>query len=95
MLTAFRPLTNEATKMVKASAIASMVTILDLLGITKMIYNDSLDFVFFYVAACIYLVMIGGMRLGAERWSRRHAPSLAGARHIEARRSGSIELVKL
>jgi polar amino acid transport system permease protein len=81
MLIAMRPLTNEATKMLKASAIASVVTVFDLLGVTKILYNETFDFSYYYLAACVYLVVIGGVRLSLERletYFMRHLASEPG-----------------
>jgi len=81
MLFALRPLTNEATKMIKASAIASVVTVFDLLGVTKLLYNETFDFSYYYLAACVYLVVIGGVRLGLEKleaYFMRHLASAPG-----------------
>jgi polar amino acid transport system permease protein len=53
LLTALRPLGNEITKMTKASAIASLVTVLDLLGTAKYLVSQSLDFGFYILAAVL------------------------------------------
>ncbi|MBL8908687.1 MAG: ABC transporter permease subunit [Rhizobiales bacterium] len=66
MIIAIRPLANEVTKMVKASAIASVVTVLDLLGTARMIFNETLDYSFFFIAACVYLILIGTVRIAME-----------------------------
>jgi polar amino acid transport system permease protein len=61
-IVALRPLANETAKMVKASALASVVTVLDLLGVTKVIYADTFDFDIYFVAAVVYLIVIEGLR---------------------------------
>ncbi|MBL8895364.1 MAG: ABC transporter permease subunit [Rhizobiales bacterium] len=66
MIIAIRPLANEVTKMVKASAIASVVTVLDLLGVARMIFHETLDFSFLFIAACVYLILIGLVRIAME-----------------------------
>jgi polar amino acid transport system permease protein len=78
LIVALRPLGNEVAKMIKASALASVVTLLDLMGSTNLIYARTFDFHIYQVAAVVYLVMVEGLR-----W-------LAGAietqlvRHIQA-----------
>ncbi len=83
VIVALRPLANETAKMVKASALASIVTVLDLLGVTKVIYADTFDFDIYYVAAVVYLVFIEGLRATVgiiESRLIRHlqVPALAG-----------------
>ena len=80
LLTALRPLGNEATKMIKASAVASLVTVLDLLGTAKALFMEYFDFDFYILAALIYVLLVGGMRLildaTEKRLSRHLAPTL-------------------
>jgi polar amino acid transport system permease protein len=71
MLIALRPLANEATKIIKASAVASVVTVFDLLGATKLIYGETFDFSIFYFAACLYVVMIGLVRFSMQKLEER------------------------
>src|SRR5579871_6730006 len=75
LLTALRPLGNELTKMIKASAVASLVTVLDLLGTAQTLFMESFDFDFYILAAMIYVLLVGTVRLGvdaAERQLSRH-----------------------
>ena len=71
MLLALRPLANEATKVIKGSAVASVVTVFDLLGATKLIYGETFDFSIFYFAACLYVVMIGLVRFSMQNLEER------------------------
>lgn len=58
MRLALRPLGNEWCKMLKASSIASIISVLDLLGSAKLIYADTLRFDFFLLIAVVYIVMV-------------------------------------
>ena len=72
---------GQVAKMIKASALASVVTLLDLMGTTNLIYSRTFDFHIYLVAAVAYLVMVEGLRwlAGAiERHLARHIPASAG-----------------
>ena len=71
LLIALRPLGNELTKMTKASSIASVVTIFDLLGSTKLIYSDTFNFNYFLVCGLIYIALVESTRVGVEQLSSR------------------------
>ena len=71
LLTALRPLGNEVTKMTKASAVASLVTVLDLLGSAKYLFSMTFDFDFYILAAVLYVLLIGGIRLGLDSIEQR------------------------
>ena len=58
LLVAIGPLGNELILMIKASAIASLVTIYDLMGVTKMVFSRSFDFQVYLWAAVLYLVIV-------------------------------------
>ena len=63
LIVALRPLGNEVAKMIKASALASVVTLLDLMGSTNLIYSRTFDFHIYLVAAAVlYLMMVEGLR---------------------------------
>jgi polar amino acid transport system permease protein len=66
LLTALRPLGNEVTKMTKASAVASLVTVLDLLGTAKYLFSQTFDFGFYILAAVLYVVLVGAIRLALD-----------------------------
>jgi polar amino acid transport system permease protein len=76
LLTALRPLGNEVTKMTKASAIASLVTVFDLLGTAKYLAAQSLDFGFYILAAALYVLLVGAIRLAVDRIEARIARHL-------------------
>ncbi|EYS92129.1 hypothetical protein X471_00421 [Bartonella bacilliformis str. Heidi Mejia] len=58
MILALRPLGNEFTLTMKSSAIASLITIYDLMGIAKLLYARTLDFQVYIWAAIIYLIIV-------------------------------------
>ncbi len=57
MLVALRPLGNELISIVKASALAAIVTLLDLMGQTRFIFARTFDFSIYLYAALIYLAI--------------------------------------
>jgi len=62
MIVALRPLGNELILMIKASAIASLVTIYDLMGVTKLAFSRSYDFELYLWAAVLYLLIVECIR---------------------------------
>ena len=58
LLVAIGPLGNELILMIKASAIASLVTIYDLMGVTKLAFSRSFDFQIYLWAAVLYLLIV-------------------------------------
>ncbi len=62
MIVALRPLGNELILMVKASAIASLVTIYDLMGVTKLAFSRSYNFELYLWAAVLYLLIVESIR---------------------------------
>jgi polar amino acid transport system permease protein len=79
LLTALRPLGNEVTKMIKASAVASLVTVLDLLGTARTLFMESFDFDFYILTALIYVLLIGGLRLVLDATEKQLSRHLAPA----------------
>lgn len=57
-ITALRPLGNELIVMIKASSLASLVTMFDLMGATKLAFARSFDLSIYLVAALIYLMLV-------------------------------------
>ncbi len=75
LITALRPLGNEIIFMIKGSAIASVVTILDLMGVTKLAFSRTYDFNIYLWAAILYLSMVETLRFvwdRLERYLTRH-----------------------
>ena len=62
MITALRPLGNEIILMVKGSAVASIVTVFDLMGATKLAFSRTYDFNVYLWAAIIYLMIVETLR---------------------------------
>ncbi len=67
MITALRPLGNEIILMIKGSAIASVVTIFDLMGATRLAFSRTFNFDVYLWAAILYLVIVEAMR---RMWDR-------------------------
>lgn len=57
-ITALRPYGNEVILMIKASAIASIVTVLDLMGQTRFIFSKTYDLSVYLWAAVFYLITV-------------------------------------
>ena len=75
ILVALRPLGNELISIIKASALAAIVTLLDLMGQTRFIFAKTFDFSIYLYAALIYLAMtavIARVWNMAERRLTRH-----------------------
>lgn len=61
-LFALRPWGNELILMIKGSAVASVVTVYDLLGETRLAYSDTFRFDVYFYAAALYLVLVESLR---------------------------------
>ncbi|XWN30281.1 MAG: ABC transporter permease [Devosia sp.] len=61
-LYALRPFGNELILMIKGSAVASVVTVYDLLGETRLAYSDTFRFDVYFYAAALYLVLVETLR---------------------------------
>lgn len=57
LLVALRPLGNELIGMIKASALAAIVTLLDVMGQTRFVFARTFDFSIYLYAALIYLAL--------------------------------------
>lgn len=57
-IVALRPFGNELIAMIKSSALAAIVTLLDLMGETRFIFARTFDFLIYVYAAIIYLVIV-------------------------------------
>jgi polar amino acid transport system permease protein len=62
LITALRPYGNEIILMIKGSAVASLATVFDLMGATKLAYSRSYDFQVYLWAACLYLLLVETLR---------------------------------
>ena len=77
LITALRPYGNEIILMIKGSAIASLVTVFDLMGETRRAYSRSFDFQTYVWAAILYLSVVESLR---RLWDRFEAYL---TRHLE------------
>ena len=57
-----RPLGNELVLMIKSSAIASVITVYDLMGVTRLAFSRSYDMEVYLWAAALYLIMVECVR---------------------------------
>lgn len=71
LIVALRPYGNEIILMIKSSAIVALVTVLDLMGQTRLAYSRSFDFQTYIWAALIYLAVVELLRHGVEWIERR------------------------
>lgn len=74
-LVALRPLGNELIGIIKASALAAIVTVLDLTGETRFVFARTFNFSIYLYAAVIYLMMTEAIRrlwLVIERAFSKH-----------------------
>jgi polar amino acid transport system permease protein len=81
---AWPALGNEIILLMKASALASVVTVFDLMGRTRQIFSRSFDFTIYFWAAVLYLALTATFvflwRQGERRLSRHQLASSQGAR---------------
>lgn len=78
MVVAIGPLGNELILIIKASAIASLVTVYDVMGIAKLAFSRSFDFQVYLWAAVLYLLVVETLRrvfAVLERRLNRHLQS--------------------
>lgn len=77
MLVAIGPLGNELILMIKASAIASLVTVYDVMGVTRLAFSRTFDFEIYLWAAVLYLVMVEIIRRALLRLEARLSRHMA------------------
>jgi polar amino acid transport system permease protein len=71
LIVALRPYGNEIILLVKGSAIVALITVLDLMGTTRLAYSRSFDFQTYIWAGVIYLAIVEVLRHGTEWIERR------------------------
>jgi len=74
-LYALRPFGNELILMGKGSAVASVVTVYDLMGETRLAFSDTFRFDIYFYAAALYLLLVETLRRvwnGLEARLTRH-----------------------
>ena len=59
---ALRPMGNDVILLIKASAVASIVTVMDLMGETKLAFSRTFDLMFYLYAAVLYLILVETLR---------------------------------
>ncbi len=70
-ITALRPLGNEIIFMIKGSAIASIITVYDLMGETRLAFSRTYNFEVYLWAAALYLVIVEVLRRGWDMLETR------------------------
>ena len=71
LIVALRPYGNEVILMIKGSAIVAIITVYDLMGVTRLAYSRTFDFQSYLWAAVIYLMIVETLRHGIEWIERR------------------------
>ncbi len=71
MIVALRPLGNELITMIKSSSVASLVTLFDVMGATRLAFSRSFDLSIYLYAALIYLAMVEVIRRVWDVMERR------------------------
>lgn len=95
-LAALRPLGNELILVIKASALAAIVTLLDLMGQTRLIFARTFDFSVYLYAALIYLAVTEGIRRLWDRMERaasRHVQQAEPLKAAQPARRGALPIV--
>ena len=81
LIISLRPLGNELVLMIKASSVAALITVFDIMGETRLAYSRTYDFQVYLWAALVYLVLVEGVRIAWQVFERRLT------RHLALRRS--------
>lgn len=71
MVVALRPYGNEIILMIKGSAIVALVTVMDLMGTTRLAFSRSFDFQAYIWAGIIYLAIVELLRNAIDWIERR------------------------
>jgi polar amino acid transport system permease protein len=71
LIVALRPYGNEVILMIKGSAIVAIITVYDLMGVTRFVYARTFDFQSYLWAALIYLAIVEALRNLIEWIERR------------------------
>jgi polar amino acid transport system permease protein len=90
MLVALRPFGNELIGMVKASALAAIVTLLDLMGQTRFIFARTFDFTVYLYAAILYLAITEAISRVCNWLERLLSKHLVAARPAGAVAQGLV-----
>ncbi len=71
LIVALRPYGNELILMIKGSAIVAIITVYDLMGVTRLAFSRSFDFQTYIWAALVYLALVETLRHATEWIERR------------------------
>lgn len=71
LIVALRPYGNELILMIKGSAIVAIITVYDLMGVTRLAFSRSFDFQTYIWAALLYLALVETLRHATEWIERR------------------------
>ena len=71
LIVALRPYGNEIILMIKGSAVVTLITVYDLMGMTRRIYSSSFDFQAYIWAGVIYMTIVEALRYATEWIERR------------------------
>lgn len=83
MLVALRPFGNELIGMIKASALAAIVTLLDLMGQTRFVFARTFDFSVYLYTALIYLAITETIRRVWNRLERLLSRHILAGRPVQ------------
>lgn len=89
-MVALRPVGNDIILLIKGSAVASIVTVLDLMGETRLAFSRSYDLMFYLYAAVLYLILVETIRRLWNVLERRLTRHLR--RDVEVRTASTAEL---
>ena len=84
LMTALRPYGNEMISIVKASAVTSLITVLDIMGQTRYVFSQTYDISFYLWAAVFYLIIVETLRRTLNALETRMTKHLAVARKSES-----------
>lgn len=91
-LYALRPFGNEVILMVKGSAVASVVTVYDLLGETRLAFSDTFRFDVYFYAAALYLILVETLRRVWNLMENRLTRHLKTDTDVAAKVGGRVAL---
>ena len=77
LMTALRPYGNEMISIVKASAVTSLITVLDIMGQTRYVFSQTYDISFYLWAAVFYLIIVETLRRTLNAFEGRLTRHLA------------------
>ncbi len=83
LMTALRPYGNEMISIVKASAVTSLITVLDIMGQTRYVFSQTYNISFYLWAAVFYLIIVETLRRTLAALERRMTRHLAVAERTE------------